>query len=83
MNNYYYLTADIVNFLTDAALPNTADAFRKDHEHREVKPHTVREWLDNRGAQDNLYIALESAVPLYTLHAEINGDINEYTVIFG
>ena len=86
MNNSYYLTADIINYLTAVDLTYTTEEFRKDHGDREIDADTLRSWFAGFlgvNAAGYLLSAMERELQLYTLHAEINGDINEYTVIFG
>ena len=84
--NTYYLTADIVNHLTDAALPFSAAEFRREHPDREVPVSTAQTWFTNKFIADyhnTMYNAMARAVTAYTRQPELNGTTTEYSCMRG
>ena len=86
MNNSYYLTADIINYLTAVDLTYTTEQFRMDHGDREIDAITLRTWFaDFLGVNAAGYVcpAMERELQLYTRQPEINGAISEYACMRG
>jgi hypothetical protein len=86
MNNSYYLTADVINYLTAVDLTYTTEEFRKDHGDREIEADTLRNWFVNFlgvNAASYLLPAMERELQLWTRQGEITGAISEYACIRG
>ena len=86
MNNSYYLTADIINYLTAVDLTYTTEQFRMDHGDREIEPLVLRTWFaDFLGVNAAGYVcpAMERELQLYTRQPEITGTISEYACMRG
>ena len=86
MNNSYYLTADVINYLTAVDLTYTTEEFRKDHGDREIEADTLRSWFVNFlgvNAASYLLSAMERELQLWTRQPEITGTISEYACMRG
>ena len=86
MNNSYYLTSDVINYLTAVDLTYTTEEFRKDHGDREIEPDTLRNWFAGflgSNAAGYLLSAMERELQLWTRQGEITGTIREYACMRG